>query len=103
MIAAVGITSSSFETVELYILKMKPLFTVGIPVHNGMAYLPESLQSILQQTYPHFEVVVINDGSTDDSLQYLKSIRDPRLRVISQPNQGISVALNRALEEARTP
>jgi glycosyltransferase involved in cell wall biosynthesis len=82
---------------------MQPLFTVGIPVYNGMPYLPESLQSVLQQTYPNFEVVVINDGSTDESLEYLRSIRDPRLRVISQPNRGITAALNRALAEARTP
>jgi glycosyltransferase involved in cell wall biosynthesis len=82
---------------------MQPFLTVGIPVYNGMPYLPESLQSILQQTYPNYEVIVINDGSTDDSLQYLKSVHDPRLRVISQPNRGITAALNRALAEARTP
>jgi glycosyltransferase involved in cell wall biosynthesis len=81
---------------------MEPLFTVGIPVYNGMPYLPESLQSILQQTYPHFEVVVINDGSTDDSLKYLQRVRDPRLRVISQPNRGLTATLNRLLAEART-
>jgi glycosyltransferase involved in cell wall biosynthesis len=82
---------------------MQPRFTIGIPVYNGMPYLPESLQSILRQTYPHFEVVVINDGSTDGSLEYLKSVRDPRVRVISQPNRGITSALNRILTEARTP
>jgi glycosyltransferase involved in cell wall biosynthesis len=82
---------------------MQPFLTVGIPVYNGMPYLPESLQSVLQQTYPNFEVIVINDGSTDDSLEYLQSVRDPRLRVISQPNRGITAVLNRLLAEARTP
>lgn len=81
---------------------MQPFLTVGIPVYNGMPYLPESLQSVLQQTYPNFEVIVINDGSTDNSLEYVRSVQDPRLRVISQPNQGITAALNRALAEART-
>lgn len=70
---------------------------------NGMPYLPESIESILRQKYSDFELLVINDGSTDDSLAYLQSVRDPRLRVISQPNRGISCALNRALEEARAP
>lgn len=82
---------------------MQPLFSVGIPVYNGMPYLPESLESVLRQTYPHFEVVVVNDGSTDGSLEYLQSVRDPRVRVISQTNSGITTALNRALQEARTP
>jgi glycosyltransferase involved in cell wall biosynthesis len=68
-----------------------------------MPYLPESLESVLRQTYPHFEVVVINDGSTDGTLEYLQAVRDPRVRVISQPNSGITSALNRALQEARTP
>jgi glycosyltransferase involved in cell wall biosynthesis len=82
---------------------MKPLFTIGIPVFNGMPYLPESIESMLAQSYPHFEVIVVNDGSTDDSLRYLQNLRDPRVRVISQPNRGITAALNRALEEARAP
>jgi glycosyltransferase involved in cell wall biosynthesis len=82
---------------------MQPLLTVGIPVYNGMPYLPESLASILGQTYSNFEVIVVNDGSTDDSLKYLRSVRDSRLRVISQPNRGITSALNRILAEAHTP
>jgi len=82
---------------------MRPSLTVGIPVYNGMPYLPESLESILRQTYTNFEVIVINDGSTDDSLEYLQSVHDHRLRVVSQPNHGITAALNRLLAEARTP
>ena len=82
---------------------MKPLITVGIPVYNGLPYLPDALQSVLQQTYRHFEVLVVDDGSTDDSLSYLQKVRDPRLRVISQPHNGLTAALNRLLAEARTP
>jgi exopolysaccharide biosynthesis WecB/TagA/CpsF family protein len=78
-------------------------FTVGIPVFNGMPYLRESLESILRQTYADFELLVINDGSQDDSLEYLRSVRDPRLRVMSQQNQGLTATLNRMLSETRTP
>src|SRR4051812_48654504 len=82
---------------------MEPLFTFGIPVFNGMPYLPETLESVWRQTNPHFKVLVIDDGSTDDSLQYLRSIKDSRLNVISQPNRGLPATLNRLLGEARTP
>jgi exopolysaccharide biosynthesis WecB/TagA/CpsF family protein len=78
-------------------------FTVGIPVFNGMPYLRESMESILRQTYADFEILVINDGSKDDSLEYLKSVRDPRVRIVSQQNQGLTATLNRMLWETRTP
>ena len=77
--------------------------TIGIPVFNAMPYLRESIESILRQTYSDFVVVVINDGSTDDSLDYLKSIRDSRLRVVNQSNRGLTATLNRMLGEAETP
>ena len=68
-----------------------------------MPYLPESLESILRQSYSDFEILVINDGSTDDSRGYLESIRDPRLRIVDQENRGLTATLNRMLAEARTP
>jgi exopolysaccharide biosynthesis WecB/TagA/CpsF family protein len=77
--------------------------TVGIPVFNAMPYLRESVESILQQTYSDFVVLAIDDGSTDGSLNYLKSINDPRLRVVTQPNQGLTTTLNRMLLEVETP
>ena len=80
-----------------------PQITVGIPVYNAMPYLPECMDSILRQSYAHFEILVINDGSSDGSLEYLKSLRDPRLRLLSQSNQGLTATLNRMLSEARTP
>jgi len=84
-------------------IQMGSLFTIGIPVYNGMPYLPETLDSVLRQTYQNFEILVINDGSTDDSWRYLRSVRDPRLRLLSQENQGLTPTLNRLLAEARTP
>lgn len=78
-----------------------PALTVGIPVFNGMPYLPEAVDSLLQQTFRDFELLVIDDGSTDDTLAYLETIRDVRLRVISQPNSGLSATLNRLLIESK--
>ena len=65
--------------------------TVGIPVFNAMPYLPEALESILRQSFTDFTILAINDGSTDGSLEYLQSIRDPRLRILSQAKSGIDV------------
>lgn len=80
-----------------------PLLTVGIPVFNAMPYLPESLDSILRQSYADFEILIINDGSTDGSREYLQTLRDPRLRVVNQENSGITATLNRMLAEVDTP
>jgi len=82
---------------------MAPLLTVGIPVYNGMPFLPEAIESIVSQTFSNYELLVINDGSTDGSWEYLRSLKDPRLRLISQSNQGLTATLNRMLKEARTP
>jgi glycosyltransferase involved in cell wall biosynthesis len=68
-----------------------------------MPYLPDSLESILRQDYSDFEVLVINDGSTDDSREYLRSVRDPRLRIVDQENRGVTAARNRLLAEVNTP
>jgi glycosyltransferase involved in cell wall biosynthesis len=80
-----------------------PLITVGLPVHNAMPYLPEALESLLGQTYSEFEILAIDDGSTDSSLEYLSSVRDPRLRVLSQENRGLTATLNRMLTGIKTP
>jgi glycosyltransferase involved in cell wall biosynthesis len=68
-----------------------------------MPYLPEALDSILGQSYSNFTVIAIDDGSTDSSLEYLRSIRDQRLRIYSQPNRGITTTLNRILDLTETP
>ncbi len=79
------------------------LLTVGLPVHNAMDYLPEALDSIFSQSLQDFEVLAIDDGSTDGSLQYLRSLRDVRLHVIEQQHCGITFTLNRMLRECSTP
>lgn len=71
--------------------------TVCIPVHNAMPHLRDTLESILDQTFHDFYLLVIDDGSTDESLTYLQSIRDPRMTVIHQQNRGLTATLNRML------
>jgi glycosyltransferase involved in cell wall biosynthesis len=82
---------------------MAPLFTIGIPVYNAMPYLRETIESVLAQSDRDFEILAIDDGSKDDSWEYLQSLSDPRLRVISQENRKLTGTLNRMLEEVSTP
>jgi hypothetical protein len=80
-----------------------PLLTLGMPVYNAMPYLPEAMESLFRQTEERFEILAIVDGGTDGSLEYLRSVHDPRLRILTQANRGVSATLNRMLREARTP
>lgn len=75
------------------------LISVVIPTYNQAAYLPEALDSVLQQTYPHFEVIVVNDGSTDETArigQFYQQ-KDARVRWVEQANQGQGSALNKGI------
>ena len=76
--------------------------SVLMSVYNGQPYLPMAVESILQQTYKNFEFIIINDGSTDDSLDYLKSLKDERIRLFDQENKGLGAALNFGLGKVRT-
>lgn len=79
-----------------------PKVTVFIPVYNRAAYIVEAIESILAQTYSYFELLLVDDGSTDDSLHILRSYRDPRIRVISNDhNLGIPQTRNKGLALAR--
>jgi glycosyltransferase involved in cell wall biosynthesis len=77
--------------------------TVGMPVWNAMPWLPEAMESLFQQTTEGFEILVVADSSTDGSTEYLRTLRDPRLRVVERRRAGLTAALNRLLEETRTP
>lgn len=76
------------------------MFTVVIPLYNKELSINNTIQSVLNQTYQDFEIVVINDGSTDNSVKMVKSIKDNRIRLIQQENQGVSAARNRGIKEA---
>ena len=71
-------------------------------VHNGLPFLNEAVDSILSQTFAEFEFVIVDDASTDETPVYLRGLEDPRIRVISLPeNIGLTAALNRGLRETR--
>lgn len=74
--------------------------SVVIPAYNAARYLAAAVDSILAQTRPPLEIIVINDGSTDNTLEVAQSF-GPRVHVISQPNGGISVARNAGIAAAR--
>ena len=78
-----------------------PSFSVVIPAYNAQRFLPLTLESIFRQTVQDYEIVVVNDGSTDGTLEMLQGISDPRLRVITRENGGECVARNHGLREAR--
>jgi len=78
-----------------------PDVSVLMPVYNGERFLREAIDSILHQTYRDFELLILNDGSTDASLTIINSYTDPRIRLIdNEQNRGLTATLNRGLEEA---
>ncbi|MCG3881880.1 glycosyltransferase family A protein [Psychrobacter sp. Ps3] len=76
------------------------MFTVVIPLYNKELSIKNTIKSVLNQTCQDFEIVVVNDGSTDNSVKMVKSIKDNRIRLIQQKNQGVSAARNRGIKEA---
>lgn len=82
----------------------RPAVTVLIPAHNAGAFLREAVDSILGQTFTDFECLVIDDGSTDGTVEALHAIADPRLRIERNPrNLGLIATLNHGLALARAP
>jgi glycosyltransferase involved in cell wall biosynthesis len=78
-----------------------PEVSVIIPAYNAMHYLPETINSLLNQTFTDFEAIVINDGSTDNIKSWFGNLKDSRLKIISQANQGQSKARNVGLTHAQ--
>ncbi|MDJ0730287.1 MAG: glycosyltransferase [Crocosphaera sp.] len=75
--------------------------SVIIPVYNGMKYLPETVQSVLEQTYQDFEIIIINDGSSDNIEEWFASLKKKHIKLISQENQGKSAARNAGILTAQ--
>lgn len=78
----------------------RKMFSVVIPLYNKDSHIVSTLNSVLEQTFNDFEVIIVNDGSTDTSLQKARSVLDPRIKIVEQKNQGVSVARNRGIQEA---
>ncbi|KAA5535294.1 glycosyltransferase family 2 protein [Paenimyroides baculatum] len=80
---------------------MTPFFSVIIPLYNKEKYIQNTLNCVFNQSFYNFEVIVVNDGSTDRSLEILEEFNDIRLKIIYQKNQGVSVARNTGMENAK--
>ena len=78
-----------------------PRVSVLLPVRDGMPWLPSAVASILEQSCRDFELIVLEDGSTDDTPRFLRTVRDPRMRVVTCGGVGIAHALNLGLATAR--
>lgn len=77
------------------------MISVVIPLYNKEALIAETIDSVLSQTFTEFEVIVVNDGSTDGSLAKVSAITDPRVKIISIENAGVSVARNMGIDTAQ--
>lgn len=80
-----------------------PLVSVVIPAWNGATVLSETLDSLQKQTYGHFEAIIVDDGSTDDTVAVIQRFcrTDPRFHAVFRPHSGISITRNTGMEQAR--
>lgn len=81
-------------------IRMKPKISVIVPIYNCEKYLDRLINSVLKQTYKNFELILINDGSTDSSKEKIEKYQDERIIVINKENGGVSETRNRGLKEA---
>ena len=79
------------------------MFSVIIPLYNKAPYIAKAIESVLGQTFRDFEVIVIDDGSTDQSLEVAKTFENKSITIISQPNSGVSTARNNGVKLAKHP
>ncbi len=75
--------------------------SVVIPAYNAMTYLPQTIANVLEQTYTDFEVLIVNDGSTDNVVEWVAQISDSRVWLISQENQGLAKTRNTGIRKSQ--
>ena len=81
---------------------MTPYFSVIIPLYNKEKYITDTLNSALNQSFQDFEVIIVDDGSTDESLEVVSRFQDPRIKIYKQENQGASVARNYGISQSQS-
>ncbi|OUR90374.1 hypothetical protein A9Q87_13665 [Flavobacteriales bacterium 34_180_T64] len=79
-----------------------PFFTVVIPVFNKASFIERTLNSVIHQSFKDFEIIIIDDGSTDESLNIINSFNDPRITIFSVENKGVSASRNHGISKANT-
>lgn len=79
-----------------------PKISVVIPLYNKEKTIKKTIQSVLDQQFTNFELVIVNDGSKDNSLEIVKAIDDPRIRIIDKPNGGVSSARNEGIRQSKS-
>lgn len=77
-----------------------PLFSIIIPLYNKQSSIKKTLLSALNQQYTNFEIIIVNDGSTDKSVSIAQTVKDSRIKIFSQENKGVSIARNKGIKEA---
>ena len=77
------------------------MISVVIPLYNKEKSISSTLRTVLNQTFSDYEIVIVNDGSTDGSVEEIEKVQDDRIRLVHQPNAGVSAARNRGIEEAK--
>ena len=77
------------------------MFSIIIPLYNKADYVAETLRSVLNQTYNYYEVIVVNDSSTDNSLEIVSSFHDKRIHIYTKKNEGVSAARNYGIMHAK--
>lgn len=82
----------------MQMFKHSPIISVIIPAYNAERTIRETIESVLNQTFENSEIVVVNDGGTDRTLEIVQSISDPRIKLFSYPNSGKSIARNRGIQ-----
>ena len=78
------------------------LVSIIIPTHNRQAMVMRAIDSVLNQSYKEFELIVVDDGSTDHTAAYLEIYKDPRLQIVRQENQGVAAARNHGVKLAKS-
>ena len=76
------------------------MFSIVIPLYNKALYIHKTINSVLNQTFKNFELIIVNDGSTDNSLEIINEYNDNRIKIINQNNSGVSSARNNGIKNA---